>query len=284
MTANHDFERRIADFYQREAPQRAPDWVLGRALDSIDATPQRRVLIRAPWRFPAMNTYARLAAVAAVAAVAIGVVALWPGQPGSGSQPSPSITVTPSPRPGELQASSFEYPFTYVLPRAGWELTGTGRTMEFRVPGSDGADGSAVGVIVQAVTARHDDPCSQSSPTKALHTLFSVRYYLEALPGLEMLADRPSSVGLRPATTIELRAKPPTAACPQLYLWLGQEPFTAIPHGGIVETTAVDMGDGVLLISAWGLDLHPEWRSDVAGLIGSFRLPEMRSPAPEPSG
>ena len=45
MNANHDLERRLADFYATEAPQRAPDWVLGEALATIDTTKQRRVVI-----------------------------------------------------------------------------------------------------------------------------------------------------------------------------------------------------------------------------------------------
>ncbi len=51
MNANDNLERGIADVYEREAPKRAPDWVLAKALETIESTPQRRVLIRAPWRF-----------------------------------------------------------------------------------------------------------------------------------------------------------------------------------------------------------------------------------------
>ena len=56
MNADLDLERRVADYYATEAPPRAPDWMLGAALATIDITPQRRVLIRVPWRFPIMNT------------------------------------------------------------------------------------------------------------------------------------------------------------------------------------------------------------------------------------
>jgi hypothetical protein len=52
MNANDNLERGIADVYEREAPKRAPDWVLAKTLETIESTPQRRVLIRAPWRFP----------------------------------------------------------------------------------------------------------------------------------------------------------------------------------------------------------------------------------------
>src|SRR5262245_66662421 len=75
MTATRDLARRLEAFYAAEPPHRAPDRVLRLALESIDTTPQRRGLL-APWRFPAMNTYAKLAAVAVVA-IAVGAIGLW---------------------------------------------------------------------------------------------------------------------------------------------------------------------------------------------------------------
>jgi hypothetical protein len=120
MTANHDLERRLADYYDSEAPLAAPDWVLRDALATIDVTPQRRVFIHVPWRkFPTMNTYARwaVAAVAVIAIAAVGIAVLRPGNsPGVGGQavtpspePSPSATSrpTPSPRPVPPLTQSF---------------------------------------------------------------------------------------------------------------------------------------------------------------------------------
>lgn len=131
MSVNHDLERRIADFYETEAPPAAPDWVLRDALATIDITPQRRVFIRVPWRFPPMNTYARLA-VAAVAVItigAIGVAVLRPGTtPDIGGAPSPSPSATPSPisspsAPPALTESytSAVHGFTVSYP-AGWNV------------------------------------------------------------------------------------------------------------------------------------------------------------------
>jgi hypothetical protein len=103
MSVNHDLERRIADFYETEAPPAAPDWVLRDSLATIDITPQRRALIRVPWRrVPPMNTFARfaVAAVAVIAVGAIGVAILRPGTtPGIGGALSPSPSATPSPVP-----------------------------------------------------------------------------------------------------------------------------------------------------------------------------------------
>ena len=102
MTANDNLERRIADHYAAEVPQRAPDRVLHAALATIDTTRQRRVLVPAPWRLPTMNGFAKVA-VAAVAVLAIGVLGLAVLRPGSGSgvggQPTPSPTASPTPDP-----------------------------------------------------------------------------------------------------------------------------------------------------------------------------------------
>jgi hypothetical protein len=106
MNANNDLERRIADFYETEAPHRAPDWVLGQALSTIDTTKQRRVLIRVPWRVPPMNSFAKLA-IATVAVISVGLVALAVLRPGTGSNVGgPGGTPSPSPSPSPSPAAS----------------------------------------------------------------------------------------------------------------------------------------------------------------------------------
>lgn len=76
MTANHELDRRLADHYASEAPQRAPDRVLDGALAAIDSTPQRRVLIRVPWRFPSMNSAPRVSSRSMMTLPALLAVAL----------------------------------------------------------------------------------------------------------------------------------------------------------------------------------------------------------------
>jgi hypothetical protein len=100
MNANLDLEHRLTDHYASEVPPRAPDRVLEEALASIDATPQRRVLIRAPWRFPVMNSYFKwaIAALVVIAVGAVGLSVLRPPSPsGVGGQPSASPSLSPSP-------------------------------------------------------------------------------------------------------------------------------------------------------------------------------------------
>jgi hypothetical protein len=99
MNANLDLDRRLSDFYASEAPQRAPDRVLLGTLAAVDSTTQRRVLIRAPWRFPTMNSYAKFA-IAAVAVIAIGAVGLSVLRPSPITGPAvvaPSSLPSPAP-------------------------------------------------------------------------------------------------------------------------------------------------------------------------------------------
>ncbi len=101
MSTTQHLEERIADYYQTEASPHAPNWLLTRALDVIDTTPQRRTVFGRPWRLPPMASVAKLAvgAVAIVTISAIGLTVLRPPAVGPATSPSPSpVTPTPSPR------------------------------------------------------------------------------------------------------------------------------------------------------------------------------------------
>jgi hypothetical protein len=96
---------RIAEAYLADGPTVLADRVLDAALHEVHLTRQRRVLWRAPWRFPNMNTFAKVA-VAAVAVIAIGALGLsFLGPVGSGvggapsATPSPTVAPTASPAP-----------------------------------------------------------------------------------------------------------------------------------------------------------------------------------------
>jgi len=144
MTADDSLERGIADVYERDAPRRAPDWVLASVLDAIDETPQRRGLIPAPWRFRPMNTFAK-AAIAAVVVIAIGAVGLSMLGPRSSSNvgsapsasPSPALSPSPSPDPSAppplsstftstMHGISLSYPAGWKVSRATKIWTGGG--------------------------------------------------------------------------------------------------------------------------------------------------------------
>jgi hypothetical protein len=156
MSANDNLERRIADYYETEAPPRAPDWVLQSTLDTVNDTQQRRVIIRAPRRFPEMNSFAKLA-VAAVIVIAVGAVGwrmLGPsspsgvgGQPAASPSPTPSPSLTSSPDPSappplggtftsSLNGVSMSYPTGWVTAPATEPWTGSVQ-LDFHSPTID---------------------------------------------------------------------------------------------------------------------------------------------------
>src|SRR5829696_7098804 len=118
MTTARNLERRLADHFVEEAPHRAPDGTLPSALATIESTRQRRGLL-APWRFPDMQIYAKLAA--GVAVIAIAAVGVWLAGPGTGGPrpplaPTPSSALSPAPTVRTESAALFVPPFDYTLP------------------------------------------------------------------------------------------------------------------------------------------------------------------------
>jgi hypothetical protein len=105
MKRQYTFEDRLSEWLE-DGPVDAPDAVAKTVLAAFSSIPQRRGVLRVPWRFPFMNGYARaLAGIAAVAVVAVVALTLLNRQPaavigGPGSpSPSPSAAPTPSPTP-----------------------------------------------------------------------------------------------------------------------------------------------------------------------------------------
>jgi hypothetical protein len=106
MSDKREFEP-IARAFMAAGPTQLADRVLESSLAEVHHTRQRRVLLRAPWRTPVMNIYAKLAA-AAVVVVAVGALGVWLVSPGSSSTPvgappapnaSPSASPESSPTP-----------------------------------------------------------------------------------------------------------------------------------------------------------------------------------------
>jgi len=103
MSNKREFEP-IARAFMAGGPTQLADRVLESSLAEVHHTRQRRVLMRAPWRTPVMNIYAKLAA-AAVVVVAVGALGVWFLSPGPssapvGAPPAPSAAPSPSPTPG----------------------------------------------------------------------------------------------------------------------------------------------------------------------------------------
>lgn len=145
MTNPSDLERQLSSFYAAEAPGRAPDSVLHGAIDAVERTPQRRLLISRPWRTPTMRAFARLGAAAvAVVAVGLGLVALRV-VPGPSAQPTPSPTVMSSTTfISDLNAYSVELPSgwravpaTEVWPAGEPFVNGDARFMDLFISSGD---------------------------------------------------------------------------------------------------------------------------------------------------
>jgi hypothetical protein len=76
MTDDGLLEQRIADHYEREAPYRAPGWVLDAALEAVDATRQRHGRLGLPKRTRPMDRNLVLLVAAIALIVLIGAIGL----------------------------------------------------------------------------------------------------------------------------------------------------------------------------------------------------------------
>ena len=103
MTTGHDPQTRIVLSWLREDAHENAEQILLRALDEVDATPQRRSWWLAR-RSTRMNSYAKLiVAAAAVLLVAVVGYQFLPASGGVGGEP----TIEPSPSPSLLARGNF---------------------------------------------------------------------------------------------------------------------------------------------------------------------------------
>jgi len=113
MTDQRELDRLLGAFFV-EGTNELPDRVLDATLEEVDRTPQRRVT-RMPWRFPAMNTYARFVAAAALGVLVIGGALYLGGlrQTGDDQSPTPTASATTSANPSQsAQPHAAVYVFT----------------------------------------------------------------------------------------------------------------------------------------------------------------------------
>lgn len=291
MNANQDLERRIADFYAAEAPGRAPDWVLGAVLSTIDTTSQRRVSFGLPRRFHDMNMYAKLAvaAVVVIVAGAVGLAIIPRGDSrtvGTDRSPSPTVSTAPSASPSPESTplagvvGVFTHPFTYVLPvGVGWDLPSSRtHSFEFRIPDSGGEGVSAVGVIGRAFTGGRADPCAASSAALTIPAgPDAVIEYLKTIPTVQVAGETPVTIDGRPAVQALVTLGPATPDCPDV------RPFTADGlseetevisnlRGVPVRVTAFDIdGDHIVLWTFLTVE-DQSWYEVADELIASFRF------------
>ena len=94
MNAGPDVERLISDWLVEEAPERAPDRILGEASTTIERTKQRR--FGAAWREPMTLSTSRLVVAAAIVIAAV-VAAGWIGRSSASVGNSATTPVPPAP-------------------------------------------------------------------------------------------------------------------------------------------------------------------------------------------
>lgn len=273
MTDSHDLERRIADYYATEAPSRAPDWVLGIALETVNTVAQRRALVGVPWRLPAMNTYARLAIVAtAVVIVAIIGYSLLPGRNGGGvgaptASPSPSPTPPiPSASPtaaafppsgnlavGERNAIELEgIPFTFTVPTSDWVSNGS-----FAIDKRAGIGPEGAGFILWTDTpvGVFADPCAQEAGPEIGTSIADLAAAVAAMPGVDVVSGPTEvTVGGYPAQHVVVTIREDIGCDAQsFYLWYAPTPdfarfATAV--GSTIRTWIIDVGGTSVWIDA----------------------------------
>ena len=281
MNNRLDLERRLATYYEGEAPMRAPDWVLTGALATIEVTQQRRPFIRAPWRIPSMNGFPRLAAVvvAAGAIAALGVAVLsgggfkWPGP-----MPSASPTGAPQATPTVETASTFRPPFTYVLPQDVQVDYGprTSRFFEFRVPDSGGVGQAAWFLVVQTVGGGRAFPCSATPGRIPLADAQAAMRYLETVPTMTVSGTTTALISGQQALTATLTLEAPTEACQQLSLWLNDDSEViqeAFRNPAVAaRVMLLDVGGEVIAIHTWATSESLDWFRWADEIIASIHF------------
>jgi hypothetical protein len=135
MNTEGDSRTRIVLSWLREDAHENAERMLLRALDEVDATPQRRSSWPA-WRSDRMNTYAKLiVAAAAVLLVAVVGYQFLPSRSGAGGTP----TSAPSPTPSLLARGSFS---AHEI-AAELNATGSGANVDGTMSLSESGKGSA---------------------------------------------------------------------------------------------------------------------------------------------
>jgi hypothetical protein len=257
MTTEHDSQARIVLSWLRQDAHEDAERVLLRALDEVDATPQRRSWW--PARRPFMPTYAKLvAAAAALVVVAVLGFNILPRN-GIGGPPAPTPTVSPAPTANlwpsddtnELPAGSyvtgdpFPVRLTATVP-AGWHGHVAGPYYADLWPnGYTGANG--LYFVLPSMVAV--DPCDYAKGFADVGglTVGALTAALRNEPGLQVSVASSTTIGGYPATQLVVTAPAVISSCalsPEgLVIWKN-------PLGGI--SPGLKAGESIRL---WILDV-----------------------------
>ncbi len=310
MSADHDLERRIADFYANEQRLRAPDRVLAEALTTIESTPQRRGFALARWRLPPMTGYTKFATAAAavgiVAATAFAAVGLQrKADDGVASSPSPTATstATASPTPTStstaLASKSASPTSANPLPvsntpldigRYSLDVPGFTRSVELTI-GEAGWRGNGwyvnsdmSSVSFWTVDDVFDDACSQSFSSEPVGpTVDDLASALDAQLSTDMEELSNPVVGGHPSTRVVMRpSESIESSCPaeELALWqdvdkqppLRSIPMTPGPDGQEDVVWMIDVDGDRLVVVAYYNESDPTQSASLQALIDSIQF------------
>jgi hypothetical protein len=192
------------------------------------------------------------------------------GQRPTQSPPVPSVT----PRANAQTSGNFAVPFSYVLPQ-GVEFDYGTRNLtyfEIRIPAAAEA-GHPAGVIVQAIAGGRADPCDPESPYLQIDRgPQAVIDYLKTIPDLTVTNESPASVGELPGFQAYVTAGTESPTCEEIYPWVPEEAFTAIPRELVVRIVAVDVQGEHVTFTVFGESSNPGWPEMSEELIDSFRF------------
>lgn len=291
MTTEHDPRSRIVMSWLREDGHEDAERVLLRTLDEVDTTPQRRP-VRPARRFAEMNSYAKLAIVAAaIVVVAIAGIQLLPGTGTSGGQPTATPSPTSSPTLGPtdppLTSGSLvpgRYAFNWSGPPTSLEVpAGWTGGLTVAQKGKDSAD-VMWGGWSTPVTRVYSDACRSQGALKPVDgTLQGLVDALDAQVGTDATISH-VTLGGHPATRIDLvpaalldRASCSEGADGPLKIWADPGPpesnhYALYPGArGIVHVLEVD-GKLVVFTGITGPETSAGDLAELEAVIASTRI------------
>lgn len=288
MTANHDLERRLADHYAREGGVRAPDWVLGNALATIEATSQRRVLVRVPWRFPTMNTNVKvaMAALAVIAVAGIGLAIMRPsggvGGDGRSLAPSPSPTATPMSLPivdglalraGSYSLNGFPVGLTFTI-SDGWSACSLSAVEQGICRQAPSAAANVVGVAFLDVVNVAASQCSTTLLDPAVGpTVEDLVTAISGMEGLSVSTPQDVSVDGYPGKVLTVAAPETMPESCDLATWATAGRVNGIGVDEINEVRIVDVdGERIFIAMAYFNTHSADVRASLRQVVDTIQL------------
>lgn len=273
----------LLDAWMDEGPTVAPQRIAEATSAEIRTTGQRRASWWPAWRFSEMNSYAKLALVAAAAViVAVVGINLLPrgGGTGGDATPTPSASptaqATPSPTPADNPAMGTLEPgtryhairgsvaFTFAVPTTGWSSDG-----QFWFTGHAESGSREETILFFAAPggtpAVFDDPCAHQTLQEFDASLAGNAEAFASIPGTELVSG-PSDVTVdgRPGKVAEI-VVPDDVGCVNSEFWLT---YDADCPEITVECT---------IYPSWLGETRRAWHVDVDGTIFQITA-EIRHP------